>query len=88
MKVLSAIRKEKDEWVFDYLSDTDLTEELRRAGATFSDHHGGDVRPGSGWHKVEYRGFASTRANSEAALTAVQVRLLGWGWSLRPKIGP
>jgi hypothetical protein len=86
MKVLSAIRKENEKWVFDYLADTDPSGELQRAGAILSDHHGGDVRPGSGWHKVEYRGFASTRLNSEAALTVIQARLLGWGWSLRPKV--
>ena len=72
--------------MFDYLSDTDPTEELQKAGAILGENHGGDVRPGSGWHKVEYRGSAGARANSEAALTAVQTRLLGWGWSLRPKV--
>ena len=36
--------------------------------------------------QVEYRGSAGARLNSEAALTVVQARLLGWGWSLRPKI--
>ena len=86
MKVLSAIRKEDEEWVFDYLSDTDPIGELSQAGAVLAENHGGDVQPGSGWHKVEYRGSACTRPNSEAVLTVVQARLLGWGWSLRPRI--
>ena len=87
MKVLSAIRKEKDEWVFDYLGghrpELRSCRELARPFPTTMAGMHGLVLDGTRWSIVASLPHG---LNSEAALTAVQVRLLGWGWSLRPKM--
>jgi len=82
MKIFSAIRKENDEWVFDYWADTDPSGELHNAGAILIEHEIGDVRPGSGLQNAKYWGSAYTTANTEAALRTVQARLIKLSWTL------
>lgn len=78
MKEISEIRREKDLWLFEYLSDEDPNGELVAAGAVPMDHETDDEPLGFGL----FHGSACTTANSEPALTSVQARLRGWGWTL------
>jgi hypothetical protein len=82
MKVLSAIRKEDKNWVFDYWSDSNPNGEMHEAGAILIEVETGDVRPGSGLQNAWYCGTAYTEANTEAASIAVQERLGKLSWTL------
>jgi hypothetical protein len=77
MKEFSEIRKEKERWRFEYLSDADPGNELKSAGAIPLDREPGEEELGYGL----FHGSATTAANTEAALLAVQSRLRGSGWS-------
>ncbi len=78
MKEISEVRKVKDLWLFEYLSDEDPKGELVAAGAVPMDHETDDEPLGFGL----FHGSARTTANSEPALASVQTRLRGWGWTL------
>jgi hypothetical protein len=86
VKVLSEIRKENEKWLFDYLADSDPRDELHQVGAFFVERQGGDAGPSSGQPNGQYHGSAYALPNTATALTVVQARLLGWDWSLRPRI--
>jgi len=80
MKEFSAIRKENEEWLFDYRADTNPGRELALAGAILTHQERGEVGLGSGLQNARYQGSAYTRPNTEYVLRAVQERLRTWGW--------
>ena len=84
MKQFSLIRKDDDNWVFDYWAGGENPSgELHQAGAILVERETGDVRPGSGMQNPSYEGTAYTLPNTRDALAAVQAHLKGWGWQLR-----
>lgn len=84
MKEFSSIRKEDDNWVFDYWAGGENPSgELHQAGAILVERETGDERPGSGLQNPSYEGTAYTLPNTRDALAAVQAHLKGWGWRLR-----
>ncbi|MGA2641330.1 MAG: hypothetical protein ABSG21_10570 [Spirochaetia bacterium] len=84
MGEFSAIRKEDEQWVFDYWAGTDPSGELHNAGAILAEAEVGDVRLGSGLQNATYWGKAYTETNTEAALRAVQANLIKLDWRQRP----
>ncbi len=83
MKEFSAIRKDKDDWLFDYWADTNPGSELSKAGAILAHNNPQDIHIGTGLDNVRYSGSVYTRPNAEGALRAVQAHLRAWGWSWR-----
>jgi hypothetical protein len=81
MRIFSEIRKETDDWLFDYCADTDPSGELHSAGAILVECEIGDVRCGSGLQNARYWGKAYSASNTQAALRVVQERLGAMNWS-------
>jgi hypothetical protein len=84
MKAFSAIRKVRDEWVFDYQSDADPSDDLYTAGALVADDDIDETTPGAGLKNAKYSGSAYADPNTEAGLKEVQARLRELGWNLSP----
>ena len=85
MKTFSAIRQDRDEWVFDYESDADPDEDLYKAGAIVAENEGDEPGAGPRANNAKYSGSAYADPNTEAALKEVQARLGEWGWTLARK---
>ncbi len=82
MKAFSAIRRDREEWVFDYAADTDPSDDLYWAGALVAEDEDDEQAVSPDSKRARYSGAAYADPNSEAALRAIQARLREWGWTL------